>query len=440
MLYPYGYISSSRAEKYLEEKYPDDNFHLLGVSVDRNSSELFDLSPTGYTYVFSADGYKNKIYVSGELKGNNFYDAFQAIKYEDEAVNTLKKEFDKYFGKNNYCWYMDDYRNGPNNQKKDNGLYDYTIEELMPIFLIVSSDYSYNPDKLVKEISSNLESNFDTSRHSIQIEIYFDKDDNTPIFSETMVQSTEFFNYRDYNLWERALIIENKGVDDFDYNKPKYTQPKYEWKVNKEPNHENKTKNQFLNGDILDFELDELHFKIDGNTRLKDIIKMPNIAFVGNQDYFINPLTYYNEELVMHNADGSECRMDITIYNDTNKAIKKKDAKISGISIGSIYNVDALTFSKVSFGNMKIGDDFDEKEIVKRFGPYESKGKNKVENTVYTFVDGEDTVYSLMDSYSTYCVFYVNNNQIQRISYNYIKSSDFYSLEYRDFTAPDVEV
>ncbi len=438
-LYIHAYTSSIKADNYLEEKYLDDDFYFEGVTVDR-SSELFDFSPIGYIYEFSAKGYEERVQVVGELKGNDFYDSFQPAKYESSAVDTLKKCFDNYFGENNYCWYLDHHRDGPDNLKVDGGLYSYAVRELMPIFLIVSSDFNYDSTKTANEITANLESIIDITKYPITINIFFDKKDNISIFKETMIKSRIFFNYRDLNLWDKELIIENEQVDDSDYTNPQYSNLEYKWKTNDQPNFEYKTKNKFLNGEKLEFVIDGYTFYIDGNTKVEDLITKSSAKFVGDENMYIKPSVCNEEEIVLYKNDGTKCRMDISFVNDTNKMLKIKDAKIYSISIGSIYDVDEIGFSNISIGGMKIGDDFDEDEITKRFGPYESKERTKAEAIIYTFVDGEDTIYDLMDSYCNMFRISVKDGKIQNIHYRYINSEDFYYWDYQEYENPEQEI
>ena len=81
---------ASKAKKYLEERYPDDEFELIssyggGAGVD------------GHTFIFSSKNYpENKVHVLSD--GESFRDSYLSIKYNKQSKELLDKIISELFG------------------------------------------------------------------------------------------------------------------------------------------------------------------------------------------------------------------------------------------------------------------------------------------------------------------------------------------------------
>lgn len=427
------YAKAFQVEKRLEKQY-DDKFRLVGSTVDM--SDLLDgLKPVGYNYIFKSEKCGNKsIYVDTDFKLEKMYDNYLYSRYKDEAKTLIEKSLGSYFGEGHYCYYIytTDDEKYYNSYIKNPDIYYYIGHDCMRINIITDKHLdAKNKGKIQNEIIDNLNSTFDTTSTYIDVDILFDKDDDTALPEKKELTSNEYFNYRDLDYWSDNLEIENdsEGFSE-DYSEEYFTDLKAEWKTNDRKRFKYQTKNEFLNGADTKVVINGFEFIPDGSVTLGEFLNKTGYVYCNNtvKAKNFNPNDVVLTEIGKKNDDP---KVYLEVVNKTGKDTEVENGSVYSISIGLSHEVETELFSDCSICGLKVGDAMTEEDLVKLFGPYEEMKNQGNGETRYDFVDGTEIGYATRDSYRKKLSVIIQNGQIRYISCAYYEPDNRY-VSYRD--------
>ena len=427
------YLKGYKIERILERKYKDDDFTLVKIAVEREDL-LIGFQPYGYSYEFKSKRFGNEtFYVYTDFEYKSVDDNYLDLRYKNEARKLIEKCLDAYFIDGHYCYYIYDYDDSDeafflDTYAKTPDIYYYAGQRCCSgLRIIVDSNFSTkNQDKIQDDIKDNITSSFDIKTTGIDIRVLFDKKDEMAIPKGKNVPSSEFYNYRDLNYWEKSLEIKNTdSKDNTDYTL------NCEWKINDKDNFSYKTKNKFLNGAKVSAVIDGYEFSLDGSVTLNEVLKKTGFVYYNltREENSFKP-----DKSVDIGIGEKDFGVGARVYlvNKNKQNAKIENCKLYGVSIGSVFTVDTDEYSNYSVCGLKIGDTLTEKDIVNRFGPYEEKKTLNNGDIAYYFVDGTVTGYATANDFqrklnvvfrgdvirTLYCSYYEPDNNYSFSSYD----------------------
>ncbi len=431
-LYADAYLKGFRVDRMLERQHRDDDFMLVSATVER--SDLLDgLKPNGYNYTFKSKKCKNeKIYAYSDLKLTDVQDNYLHTRYKDEAMSLMEKSLDAYFGKGHYCYYIHslDSEEMPfyDTNAKSPDIYYYIGHHCTDINIITDMSLDAKNKVIVQnEILRNLNATFDTESIYINMDILFDKNDDTPLPSQKVLGWRAYYNYGDLDYWSEELTIEN---DCLDYAEERYSSPKTEWKTNDRKRFKYQTKNAFLNGAEVKAVINGFAFTPDGSVTFQEFLKQTGYVNANGTVKAKN----FNPNDVVEAAIGKTAedqKASLGVVNKTGSDTALENGSIYAISIGFSHEVETELFKGCSVCGLKIGDEMTEEELVKAFGPYEEKKVQQNNELRYNFVDGTEIGYATRDAYRKKLSVILQDGRIRFVSCACYEPDNRY-VDYRD--------